>query len=487
MADEPGQPPALTTLSLAENAPSKAVEQRVTPFDVSGGVDETGKLLGIDYLKLTRDFGATPITADLIARFERVTGHKAHRYMRRGMVLSHRDLNKILDRYEKGETFFIYTGRGPSSDSMHIGHSIPFEFTKWLQDVFDVPLIIMLTDDEKFMHSKKIKIEDTERYTRENAKDIIGIGFDPKKTFIFSDYDFMGGAFYKNVTMIAKRITINSVMGTFGFNQSNNIGEFFFPAVQSATAFATSFPHIFGEDPLKSRSIMCLIPCAIDQDPYFRQCREHAEEMKYKKPALIHSIFLPALQGPGSKMSASVDASAIFLTDTPAKIKNKVNKHAFSGGQDTEEKHRELGGRTDQDVAFQYLKFFMEDDEELERIRQSYEKGEMLTGELKAICIKYLQEYVGAFQERRAKVTEEVRKEFMSQRPLIYGGNPNPVVVEKAPKVSKDSESAKSASKVETSEVKGHSRGKSTSKAPMEEVKGHTRAKSVAKANGDAK
>jgi tryptophanyl-tRNA synthetase len=82
MADEPGQPPALTTLSLAENAPSKAVEQRITPFDVSGGVDETGKILGIDYLKLTRDFGATPITADLIERFEKVTGHKAHRFMR---------------------------------------------------------------------------------------------------------------------------------------------------------------------------------------------------------------------------------------------------------------------------------------------------------------------------------------------------------------------------------------------------------------------
>jgi tryptophanyl-tRNA synthetase len=486
MADEPGQPPALTTLSLTENAPSKVVEQRITPFDVSGGVDEFGKLLGIDYLKLTRDFGATPITSELIERFEKVTGHRAHRFIRRNLVISHRDLNKILDRYERGEPFYIYTGRGPSSDSMHVGHSIPFEFTKWLQDVFDVPLIIMLTDDEKFMHSKKIKIEDAERYARENAKDIIGIGFDPKKTFIFSDYDFMGGAFYKNVTMMAKRITINSVMGTFGFNQSNNIGEFFFPAIQSATAFATSFPHIFGDDP-KTRSIPCLIPCAIDQDPYFRQCREHAEEMKYKKPALIHAIFLPALQGPGSKMSASVDTSAIFLTDTPAQIKKKINKYAFSGGQDTEEKHRELGGRTDQDVAFQYLKFFMEDDEELERIRQVYEKGELLTGELKAICVKYLQEYVGAFQERRAKVTEEVRHEFMSQRPLTYGGNPNPVVAPKAPKASKEHETAKSSSKADTSEVKGHNRGKSTSKAAAEEVKGHSRGKSTAKANGDAK
>ena len=69
----------------------------------------------------------------------------------------------------------------------------------------------------------------------------------------------------------------------------------------------------------------------------------------------------------------------------------------------------------------------MEDDVELERIRQSYEKGEMLTGELKKICIKHLQDYVAGFQERRKKVTEEIRKEFMSVRGLTWGGNPNPV------------------------------------------------------------
>lgn len=46
------------------------------------------------------------------------------------MVFSHRDLGLILDKYEKGVPFFLYTGRGPSSDSMHVGHSVPFEFTK---------------------------------------------------------------------------------------------------------------------------------------------------------------------------------------------------------------------------------------------------------------------------------------------------------------------------------------------------------------------
>lgn len=55
---------------------------------------------------------------------------------------------------EKGEPFYIYTGRGPSSESLHLGHMVPFLFTKWLQEAFDVPLVIELTDDEKFLFKK---------------------------------------------------------------------------------------------------------------------------------------------------------------------------------------------------------------------------------------------------------------------------------------------------------------------------------------------
>jgi tryptophanyl-tRNA synthetase len=153
--------------------------------------------------------------------------------------------------------------------------------------------------------------------------------------------------------------------------------------------------------------------------------------MKYKKPSLIHAIFLPALQGPGSKMSASVETSAIYMSDAPNRIKNKINKYAFSGGQDTAELQRQLGANTKDDVPFQYLTFFMEDDEELERIRVAYEKGEMLTGEVKQKCIAELQAYVQAFQERRAQVTDEIVAEFMRSRPLEWKGNPNPIVVEK--------------------------------------------------------
>jgi hypothetical protein len=55
-------------------------------------------------------------------------------------------------RYEAGKPFYLYTGRGPSSESMHLGHLIPFIFTKYLQDAFGCCLVIQMTDDEKCVH-----------------------------------------------------------------------------------------------------------------------------------------------------------------------------------------------------------------------------------------------------------------------------------------------------------------------------------------------
>lgn len=164
--------------------------------------------------------------------------------------------------------------------------------------------------------------------------------------------------------------------------------------------------------------VPCLIPCAIDQDPYFRMTRDVAPRLGFPKPALLHSTFFPALQGAKTKMSASDTNSAIFLTDTPKQIKTKINKHAFSGGKVTIEEHRAEGGDTEIDVAYQLLKFFLPDDAELERIRVAYTSGEMLTGEIKKIAIETIQPIVAEFQEKRKLVTEEVLDSYLALREL---------------------------------------------------------------------
>jgi len=394
-------------------------EQVVTPWGVQGAVNDEGTPQAIDYGKLIMQFGTRPIDQTVLERFETLTGRKPHLLMRRGVFFSHREFDRVLDRYEQKKPFYLYTGRGPSSSSMHLGHMIPFIFCQWLQEVFDCPIVIQLTDDEKFLFKENLKLDQVRQFSVDNAKDIIACGFNPEKTFIFSDLDYVGGAFYHNVIRISRAITSSQSKSTFGFNDSDCIGKLHFVSIQAAPAFSNSFPQIFG-----TRSdIPCLIPCAIDQDPYFRLTRDVAHKLKYPKPALIHAKFFPALQGSQTKMSSSDDSSAIFMTDTAAQIKKKINRNAFSGGRVSVEEHRKYGGNPDVDVSYQYLSFFLDDDQELARLYDVYKKGELMTGDLKKQCIELLQEFVSGFQKRRAEVTNETVGLYMDgTRKIVVDG-----------------------------------------------------------------
>jgi tryptophanyl-tRNA synthetase len=66
---------------------------------------------------------------------------------------------------------------------------------------------------------------------------------------------------YPNIVRIEKCVTQNQVRNIFGFEESDNIGKYSFPAIQAAPSFSNSFPHIFGN----RVDVPCLIPCAIDQ------------------------------------------------------------------------------------------------------------------------------------------------------------------------------------------------------------------------------
>ena len=117
-----------TILSTAEAAGGggesvATKEQIVDPWTVeSDGA--------IDYDRLVIQFGCQKIDPVLIERMERLTGKKAHRFLRRGIFFSHRDLSQVLDLYESGKKFYLYTGRGPSSEALHLGHLVPFLMTK---------------------------------------------------------------------------------------------------------------------------------------------------------------------------------------------------------------------------------------------------------------------------------------------------------------------------------------------------------------------
>ena len=363
----------------------------VDPFKVEGQVD---------YNKLVSQFGAQSITKELIDRFERVTGHKAHRFLRRGIVISHRDLDLLLDHYEKEKPIYIYTGRGASSNSIHIGHYIPMSFTKYLQDVFNAKVVIQMTNDEKFLF-KDLDMETVNKMTIENIKDIIAIGFNPERTFIFDNINYIG-KLYPNVLKIQKAFTINKLQSAFGFTNSDNVGKYSFPAIQMAPCFYTSFPKFLKE----MKDGLCLVPQAIDQDNYFRLVRDISQTLGYKKPVCIHTRFLPSLTSGDAKMSASSD-TALYMDATKKQVQKAVNK-AISGGGDTLELQRLHGADLSKDIPYQYLEIFLEDDNELAEIGKLYSSGQMLTGDVKKRLIDVLVPIFEDFQEKRKSVEIEI-------------------------------------------------------------------------------
>ncbi len=362
----------------------------ITPWEVEGK---------INYNKIIKDFGISRIDERLLKKIEENTG-KLHFMLKRNLFFAHRDLNWLIDEYEKGNKFFLYTGRGPSGP-IHLGHLGTWIFTKWLQDKFDVELWFQFTDDEKFLFNNK-SYEEIQKWTHENMLDVIALGFNPKKTHFIIDTKH-ANLMYPEAIKFAKKINFSTIKAAFGFNNNRNIGEIFYTSMQAVPAIIPSV--------LKKKNIPCLIPLAIDQDPHFRVARDVYPKLNYYKPALIEGIFLPPLQGVDGKMSSSKESTAIYSTDSPKEVKRKINKYAFSGGQPTIEEHRKKGGNPDIDISFQYLRMFFEpSDKKLQKIYQEYKSGKLLTSELKKILIDKINNFLKEHQAKRKLAEKQIDK-----------------------------------------------------------------------------
>ncbi|MEM4270590.1 MAG: tryptophan--tRNA ligase [Candidatus Pacearchaeota archaeon] len=365
---------------------AKKEEFKVTPWEV------TGK---IDYNKLVKEFGTTPISEKIKQRLS-----KTHPLLRRGIYFSHRDFDKWLDAYDKGKKVSVITGRGPS-EKMHLGHLVPFLVAKSLQDEFNCNVFIPISDDEKFYVKESLSYEQALKYSEDNILDLIALSFKPGKTFIFQDFVYTD--IYKYAARIAKRITYSTAKAIFGLKPENNIGWSFYPAMQAAHML---FPQFY----TKQKHIS-VVPVGIDQDPFIRLTRDIAEHCDFnlEKPAALHAKFIPSLFG-GTKMSASGEG-VIWLSDTPEEVERKIKKHAFSGGQPTIELQRKLGGNPDIDVSFQYLKMFFEpDDKKLKEIEDNYRNGKLLTSELKEILIGKINDFLKEHQKKKEQAKKQVDK-----------------------------------------------------------------------------
>ncbi len=366
---------------MNKNEEAEDEEFEVSPWDVKGKVN---------YDKLIEKFGTKKINKKTKNRMKKHTGD-LHKFFKRDFFFSHRDFDKVLDDYEDGNDFFLYTGRGPSGP-MHIGHISSFVATKWLQEKFDVNLYIQITDDEKFLF-KDLELDDTKKWAKDNILDIIALGFDPDKTFIFQDSEFT--QIYDMALEISKKVNFSEARSVFGFENKTNLGSIFYPAIQAAPTFFE-----------KRR---CLIPAAIDQDPYWRIQRDYAETLGYYKVAAVHSKFFPSLTGMSGKMSSSKEKTAIYLDDEEEEVKEKINKNAYTGGRPTAKEQRNKGGKPEICVVFKWFKILFDDDrDELRERFMNCKNGDILCGECKAELIEDVSEFLKDHQKKKEKAKDKI-------------------------------------------------------------------------------
>lgn len=356
--------------------------ERISISDVEGDVDYN-KVFGEFGLDRFEQFHRKMLKEKVFAR-----AIKKFPMFRRGLVFAHRDFGQIYRAISGRKKFAVLTGANPSGP-LHFGHRLFLEQALFFQKL-GADVYIPVSDDETYVFRKSRTLEQATRNAYNQViPDILGFGFDPKKTHIFVSTQTQ--KVYELAVHLSTRSTFSMIKAIYGFTNETNPGQIFYGTIQSAHIL---FPEFIAEcHPI-------VVPIGIDQDPHMRLARDIAERAGFHKPSSTYHKYIPGLQG--GKMSASKPNTCIFLTDDKEKVRKKLMS-AFSGGGGTLREHKEKGGNPDVDVAFQYLYFFLEnDDKKIEDIDAAYRNGSLPTGELKQMAIDKLIKYLKEYQKRRA-------------------------------------------------------------------------------------
>jgi len=125
----------------------------------------------------------------------------------------------------------------------------------------------------------------------------------------------------------------------------------------------------------------------------------------FRQPSSIYHRFMTGLTG--GKMSSSVPASHISLLDDPEDGYDKV-KAATTGGRDTADEQRELGGEADECPVYELYAYLLagDDDELTKTVYSECVNGERLCGGCKEQAAELMREFLEDHQEKREEAEE---------------------------------------------------------------------------------
>ena len=369
---------------------------RVTPWEVKGE---------IDYEKLGKEFGVKPMPENLPASF------RENLLFRRKIIFAQRDFPGILESIKNKKKFVMMTGLMPSG-KFHLGHMLLVQQMIFYQNL-GAKLYVTVADLEAY-NTRGKNLEELRKIAIEQyLTNYIALGLKPKNLdFYFqserSNVSEKANAYYSLASKFSRYATFNEFKAVYGDLSPGKISSSLLQAADMLHPQLKEF---------ESLSLPTLIPVGIDQDPHLRLARDIAaryKDQKFLQLSSTYHLFFPSLKGSG-KMSSSDETSYISMTDNEKEVETKIKKYAFSGGQNSIEEHRKLGGNPNKDVSFQYLKFFFEpNDEKLRKIHDDYKSGKLLTSELKEILIEKINKFLSEHQNKR-KLAERQFGKFLKE------------------------------------------------------------------------
>ena len=301
----------------------------------------------------------------------------------------------------------LLTGDRPTG-KLHIGHYIgSLKNRVKLQNDGEYQPFIMIADTQALTDNAR-NPEKIRNSLIQVALDYLAVGLDPKKSTIFVQSQipalFELTAYYLDLVTVARlerNPTVKTEIKQKGFKDSIPAGFLTYPVSQAAdiTAFKAT-----------------IVPVGDDQEPMLEQTREIVRTFNriYNTDILVEpkGYFPPKGQGrlPGldgnAKMSKSL-GNSIYLSDDAETVKQKV----MSMYTDPDHIHVEDPGKVEGNTVFTYLDVFDKNKEEVEDLKQQYQKGGLGDVKIKRFLLKVLEQELEPIRQRRmefAKDTDSV-------------------------------------------------------------------------------
>jgi tryptophanyl-tRNA synthetase len=273
------------------------------------------------------------------------------------LIEYHRGLDDLDP--DQADKYYLYTGRGPSGGSFHIGHLPGLSLILELYQRFNAEKIFfMISDDEKTFRDN-IHHDIMCKNVELTIHQLQSLGFSNENTNYHINSRGISSDHYSIMIELLSRVNINQINHIFG--TKDKIGEYFYPMHQIMPCFL-------------NREKQCIIVAGKDQDPFFRLARDLAERMGYKKPIIIYTKSVPGFDGSEKMSTSNSDSLPVYLDDTVDIIREKVSKIKKVGAGTLDELFQN-GANLDNDVPFQIIKMFERCQSHVQLVAESYTHG----------------------------------------------------------------------------------------------------------------